>query len=60
MYNLKRNSNMKKEYMSPAAELHRIEAEGMMALSIVQGSTADPEGEVLVKGEGDWNIWAGK
>lgn len=48
----------KKFYMAPAAEIHRVEVENMIALSLVGGTEADKDGEVLVNENQDWNIWS--
>ena len=48
----------KKTYIRPVAEIHRVEVEAMLALSIIGGTDADKEGEVLSSEERNWNIWA--
>lgn len=49
-----------KKYSKPLIEIHRIEVENMMALSMIDpdNGTANPDGEVLVNEKKDWdNIW---
>ncbi len=47
---------MKKIYATPEVEIHTVELENMIALSIM-GGTADPNGDVLVNEQKDWDIW---
>lgn len=44
-------------YIAPNAEVHKVELENMIALSIIGGGQADPNGEVLVNEQKDWDIW---
>jgi len=47
---------MKKTYMIPAMKSEEAQAVQMMAVSIIQGGTAD-DSEVLIKENNLWNIW---
>lgn len=47
----------KKIYIAPSIELHRVEMETMLALSMIGGGEADQDGEVLGSGDQEWNIW---
>ncbi len=49
---------MKKDYIAPAVEIHDVELENMIALSMIGGSDASQEGEVLSTDGDDWNICA--
>lgn len=49
---------MKKNYIAPALYSVQVHAEQMIALSL-QGGPANKDGEVLVKGSGDWDIFGG-
>lgn len=44
-------------YSAPRVEIHTVELENMIALSIISGGAADPDGEVLVNEQKDWDIW---
>jgi hypothetical protein len=46
---------MKKNYIAPALYSVQVHVEQMIALSL--GGTAKKDGEVLVKGSGDWDIF---
>lgn len=48
----------KKIYISPMVEIYLVEVEFMLALSMIGGTDADKEGEVLSTETGKWNIWA--
>lgn len=48
----------KKTYIRPVAETHRVEVESMLALSMIEGTDADKEGEALSSEERGWDIWA--
>ncbi|MBO5180796.1 MAG: hypothetical protein J6B92_02770 [Paraprevotella sp.] len=48
----------KKDYIAPSTELHRVEVETMLALSVIGGGEADQGGEVLGSDGKEWNIWA--
>ena len=50
---------MKRHYITPEAEQLQTEVQSMLALSLVSG-TADPDNEVLVKDNEDWDIWSSK
>lgn len=48
---------MKKNYIAPSVYVQMIHAENMIAASLkLTGETAT-DGEVLVKGSGDWDIF---
>ncbi|MBO5181524.1 MAG: hypothetical protein J6B92_06520 [Paraprevotella sp.] len=47
----------KKAYIAPSTELHRVEVETMLALSVIGGEEADQGGEVLGSDGQEWNIW---
>lgn len=47
-----------KSYIAPRVEIHRVEVESMMALSLIGGTDADKDGEVLVDEQKDWHIWS--
>ena len=47
---------MKKTYIIPELEVLTTTPQTMMALSLVSDEAAD-NSEVLVKEEGDWDIW---
>lgn len=47
----------KEIYIAPSIELHRVEVETMLALSMIGGEEADQGGEVLGSGDLEWNIW---
>lgn len=44
-------------YSAPRVEIHAVELENMIALSLIGGGVADKDGEVLVDEQKDWNIW---
>ena len=46
-----------KAYIPPYMEALHAEAAEMMAISIIQGGTAD-DSEVLTRENTDWDIWA--
>lgn len=46
----------KKRYISPQMYLYQVHSAQMLALSIIQGATADQNADVLVKGN-DWDIF---
>ena len=47
---------MKKTYMTPALQVNEAEVINMMAVSLQNGD-ADPDKDVLAKGEKDWDFW---
>ena len=47
-------ANMK--YIKPTIKAEEAQATEMMAVSIIQGGTAD-DSEVLTKANTDWDIW---
>ena len=47
---------MKKTYIIPSMQVEEAQATNMMAVSIIQGGTAD-DSEVLTKVNTDWDIW---
>ncbi len=47
---------MKKTYIAPELDVQLIQVEGLIALSKGKGE-ADPEAEVLVKGDRGENVW---
>ncbi len=47
---------MRKNYCKPELNVVQVNTEGMLALSIIQGGTADQGKDVLVKGN-DWDIF---
>ena len=47
---------MKKNYSKPEMKAVLVQTERMVALSIIQGGTADQGSDVLVKGD-DWDIF---
>ncbi|MCM1107519.1 MAG: hypothetical protein NC388_00525 [Clostridium sp.] len=48
----------KMEYMAPLTEVHNVELENMIALSMIGGADASQDGEVLgVDEDHAWNIW---
>lgn len=46
----------RKHYMSPQVYLHEVHPAQMLALSIIRGTTADQNSDVLVK-QNDWDIF---
>ncbi|MBR1683011.1 MAG: hypothetical protein IJ700_06615 [Bacteroidaceae bacterium] len=47
----------KKIYQAPSLLIQTIQLEGLIALSTMEGN-ADKNGEVLSKGQNDWDIWS--
>ncbi|MCR5850449.1 MAG: hypothetical protein K6G92_07025 [Bacteroidaceae bacterium] len=47
---------MKKTYNKPCIEVLHAECEEIIAVSIIQGGTAD-DSEVLSKENADWDMW---
>ncbi|MCM1107571.1 MAG: hypothetical protein NC388_00800 [Clostridium sp.] len=50
--------NQKRKYTAPVIERHNVEVETMLALSIIGGTDAGQNGEVLGSDEKNWDIWA--
>lgn len=46
----------KNKYMAPEVEIHNVELENMIALSMVNGD-ASQDGEVLNIEDNSWDIW---
>lgn len=47
---------MKKTYTTPTLEIEQTELSQMMALSIIEGGSAQP-GDGMSHEDKDWNIW---
>ena len=47
---------MKKTYMMPAMQAEEAQATEIIAVSIIDGGTAD-DSEVLTKENNDWDMW---
>ena len=47
---------MKKRYVMPALQVSEAEANEMMAVSLLNGQ-ANPDAEVLIREDTEWNIW---
>lgn len=47
---------MQKIYIKPSIEILQAECTEIIAVSIIDGGTAD-DSEVLTKENNDWNIW---
>lgn len=48
---------MKKNYIAPSVYVQTIHAENMIAASLKLTDRTATDGEVLVKGSGDWDIF---
>lgn len=48
---------MKKTYIKAAMQVCEVQANSMMAVSLIGGGNADPDEDVLSKEDSGWDIW---
>ena len=47
----------RKEYKTPFIKENKAECSMMVAVSIINGTDADPDSPVMTKEDNDWHIW---